>query len=219
VAHLDTIGVRRIGVIHVDDSFGADLLEGAQRGLAAARLEPAFIAKFDRSKPDFAPVLATASKAAPQAILFIGSGSMVADGIAQLRRAGVTAQVITFSNNASGGFIKSLGEHARGVIVAQVFPFERSVATAFVKEANDLAARAKVDLSPAMLEGFAAAKVLVAGLRRAPQPLTREGLRNALDGLGRLDLGGIELGFSPRDHTGLDFVDLSIIGAGGKYVR
>jgi ABC-type branched-subunit amino acid transport system substrate-binding protein len=218
VAHLATIGVRRIGVIHVDDSFGADLLEGAQRGLQAAGLEAAFVAKFDRSKPDFAPVLAAAGKAAPQAVLFIGSGSMVADGIAQLRKAGVTAQVVTFSNNASGGFVKSLGEHARGVIVAQVFPFERSMATAFVKEAAGLA-KGKAELSPAMLEGFAAAKVLVAGLRRAPQPLTREGLRKALDDLGRLDLGGIELSYSPRDHTGLDFVDLSIIGAGGKFVR
>jgi branched-chain amino acid transport system substrate-binding protein len=41
VAHLVTIGVQRIGVIHVDDSFGADLLEGAQRGLEAAKLKPA----------------------------------------------------------------------------------------------------------------------------------------------------------------------------------
>lgn len=221
VAHLVTIGVQRIGVIHVDDSFGADLLEGAQRGLEAAKLKPAFVASFDRSKPDFAPVLAAASKASAQSVLFIGSGSMVADGVAQLRKAGVTAQVVTFSNNASTGFVKSLGEHARGVIVAQVFPFERSMATAFVKEAADLvkAAGGKTELSPAMLEGFAAAKVLVAGLKRAPQPLTREGLRKALEDIGRLDLGGIELGYSASDHTGLDFVDLSIIGAGGKFVR
>lgn len=218
VAHLATIGVQRIGVIHVDDTFGADLLEGAQRGLKTARLEPAFVAKFDRSKPDFAPVLAAATKAAPQAMLFIGSGNMVADGISQLRKAGVMGQVVTFSNNASGGFVKSLGDHARGVIVAQVFPFERSMATGFVKEAADLA-RGKAELSPAMLEGFAAAKVLVAGLKRAPQPLTRDGLRKALEELGRLDLGGIELGYSAKDHTGLDFVDLSIIGAGGKFVR
>jgi branched-chain amino acid transport system substrate-binding protein len=166
-------------------------------------------------------VLAAASKASAQSVLFIGSGSMVADGVAQLRKAGVTAQVVTFSNNASTGFVKSLGEHARGVIVAQVFPFERSMATAFVKEAADLvkAAGGKTELSPAMLEGFAAAKVLVAGLKRAPQPLTREGLRKALEDIGRLDLGGIELGYSASDHTGLDFVDLSIIGAGGKFVR
>ena len=45
------------------------------------------------------------------------------------------------SNNASEGFIKLLAKHARGVIVTGV--------------------------SPAMIEGFAAAKVLVEGLHRA----------------------------------------------------
>lgn len=219
VAHLATIGVTRIGVVHVDDSFGADLLEGASRGFAAAKLQPTFVAKFDRAKPDFAPVVAAAANAEPQAILYIGSGNAVADGVAALRARGVTAQVVTFSNNASGGFIKSLGANARGIIVAQVFPFERSMATVFVKEASDLAKRSNVELSPAMLEGYAAAKVLVAGLKRAPSPITREGLQKALDGLGRLDLGGIELGYSPKDHTGLDFVDLSIIAANGRFVR
>ena len=61
------------------------------------------------------------------------------------------AQIVTFSNNASGGFIKSLGENARGVIVAQVFPFERSMATGFVKQAAELAKAKNVELSPAMI--------------------------------------------------------------------
>jgi branched-chain amino acid transport system substrate-binding protein len=219
VAHLNVIGVTRIGVVHVDDTFGADLLTGALRGFEAAKLKPAFVAKFNRSKPDFSGVVPAAAQADPQAVLFIGSGKAVVDGIVALRAAGVTAQIVTFSNNASGGFIESLGANGRGVIVAQVFPFERSMATGFVKQAAEMARAKKLELSPAMLEGFAAAKVLVAGLQRAGSPVTREGLQRALNGLSRLDLGGIELGYSPRDHTGLDFVDLSIIGASGRFVR
>jgi len=149
VAHLNLIGVRRIGVIHVKDSFGADMLAGAQRGFADAKLDPAFVAAFDRAKPDFAPVLAMAEKSDPQAILFIGSGTAVADGLKGLREHGVTAQVVTFSNNASGGFIDGLGKYARGVIVTQVFPFERSIATGFVKDAIALARAKNVELPPA----------------------------------------------------------------------
>ena len=219
VAHLNLIGVQRIGVIHVKDSFGADMFAGAQRGFTDAKLEPAFVATFDRAKPDFGPVVAAAVKADPQAVLFIGSGTAVADGVKALRAQGVTAQVVTFSNNASGGFVEGLGANARGVIVTQVFPFERSIATGFVKDAMALAKAKNVSLTPAMLEGVAAARVLVAGLRRAPKPVTRDGLRRALEGIGRLDLGGLELGYSATDHTGLDFVDLSIIGAGGRFVR
>lgn len=219
VGHLNLIGVTRIGVVHVADSFGADMLAGAQTGFAATKLEPVFVEAFDRAKPDYAKLLAAAGRTDPQAILFIGSGSAVANGVAALRQQGSTAQVVTFSNNASGGFIKSLGTNARGVVVAQVFPYERSMATGFVKEAAALAKARNIELSPAMLEGFAAAKVLVAGLRRAGTPVTREGLQRALNGLSRLDLGGLELGYSAADHTGLDFVDLSIIGRGGRFVR
>ena len=42
---------------------------------------------------------------------------------------------------------------------------------------------------------------------------------DALNGLQRYDLGGLELGFSPTDHTGLDYVELSIIGRDGKFHR
>jgi ABC-type branched-subunit amino acid transport system substrate-binding protein len=103
-----------------------------------------------------------------QAVLFLASGTVVVEGVAQLRAAGSPAQVVTLSNNASAGFVKALERHAHGVIVCQVFPDERSVGTPMIREAHELArAQGIEDLSPSMLEGFAAAKVLVEGLRRA----------------------------------------------------
>ena len=41
----------------------------------------------------------------------------------------------------------------------------------------------------------------------------------ALEGIRRLDIGGLEISYSPDDHTGLDFADLSIIGSDGKFKR
>ena len=70
-----------------------------------------------------------------------------------------------------------------------------------------------------MLEGFAAAKVLVEGLRRAGPKANRQSLQAALNGMRKVDIGGLEVSFSPTDHTGLDFADLSIIGANGKFQR
>lgn len=220
VQHLSLIGIDRIGVVHVDDSFGADLLEGAQKGFASVSKTPLFIEKFDRAKPDYSRVAPLVARSGAQAVLFIGSGVAVADGIAAIRKAGSRAQIITNSNNASGGFVKSLGANAAGTIVTQVFPNERSLAAAIVKEAGDLAkAKGLEGLSPAMLEGFAAAKVLVAGLQRAGANPTRARLRDALEGLKKLDLGGLELGYGPNDHTGLEFVDLSIIDESGRFRR
>lgn len=220
VQHLSLIGMDRIGVVHVDDSFGADLLEGAQKGFASVGKGALFVEKFDRAQWDFSAIAPKVASSGAQAVLFIGSGVAVADGVAAIRKAGSRAQIITNSNNASAGFVKSLGANAPGTIVTQVFPYERSVSVAMVKEAADLAkAKGLEGMSPAMLEGFAAAKVLVAGLQRAGANPTRAKLRDALESLTKLDIGGLEVGYGPTDHTGLEFVDLSIIDSGGRFRR
>jgi ABC-type branched-subunit amino acid transport system substrate-binding protein len=144
----------------------------------------------------------------------------VASGVKALRAAGSSAQVVTLSNNASEGFIKLLGDSARGVVVTQVFPNERSVTYRLIKEAQELArAKGLPGVSPAMMEGFAAAKVLVEGLRRAGPKPTPTALRDALEGMHKFDLGGLEVSYSANDHSGLDFADLSIIGSDGKFMR
>jgi branched-chain amino acid transport system substrate-binding protein len=220
IAHLTTIGLTRIGVIHVDDSFGADVYEGANKGFEKAQLKPVFSEKFDRTAPDFAPLAGLPAKHQAQAIFLIGSSGAVAQATQLIRTTGSRAQVVTVSNNASSGFIKLMGEHARGTIVSQVFPFERSIATPMVKEAMELAAaQGFQEVTPAMLEGYAGAKVLVEGLRRAGNNPSRATLQQALNSMRKVDIGGLEVSFSETDHTGLDFADLSIIGPSGKFVR
>ena len=220
VAHLHTLGINRIAVIHVDDSFGTDALEGANKGFAKAKLQPVAVIKADRSKPDYTVIVPGLVKASPQAVLWFGSGTAVADGIKALRAAGSAAQVVTLSNNASSGFIKALGDASRGVIVTQVFPYEKSYSFGIVKEALDLArAKGQTEISPAILEGYSGAKVLVEALRRASPNPTRQKVLAALEGLQKFDIGGLEISYSPEDHSGLDFADLSIIGGDGKFKR
>lgn len=220
IEHLHTLGIVRIAVVHVDDSFGLDGLEGANKGFAKAKIQPVAVLKADRAKPDYTKIVPPIVAANSQAVIWIGSGTAVTDGIKALRAAGSAAQVVTLSNNASGGFIKLLGDASRGVIITQVFPYERSYSYTFVQEALMLAkAKGMSEVSPAMLEGFASAKVLVEALRRASPKPTREKVLAALDKLHKFDLGGLEVSYSPTDHTGLDFADLSIIGSDGKFKR
>ena len=220
MTHLASMGITRIALMYADDSFGADGVAGAQKGLAAAKLTPVVLEKFDRAKPDFAPIVAKIAKADTQAVLMVASGSAVVDASTALRAAGSAAQIVTLSNNASGGFIKSLGANARGVIVTQVYPNERAVTYALVKEAQELArAKGLTEISPAMLEGYAAAKVLVEGLKRAGPKPSREKIHAALESIKKFDLGGLEVTYGPDDHTGLDFADLSIIGTDGRFHR
>ncbi|WP_119153867.1 ABC transporter substrate-binding protein [Caldimonas tepidiphila] len=220
VRHLAQIGIQRIALLQTDDSFGADAVQGALRGLEAVGLQPLFLEKFDRARPDFSRIAQRVMQEQAQAVMFIGAAASVASGTQVLRQAGSRAQVVTLSNNASGGFIRLMGEHARGTIVTQVFPYERSMASPLVKEAADLArTRGIAELTPAMLEGYTAAKVLTEGLRRAGPGVTPARLVQALEGLRRYDLGGLELSFGPGDRSGVEFADLSVIGPDGRFQR
>ncbi|WP_269630359.1 ABC transporter substrate-binding protein [Pelomonas sp. BJYL3] len=220
IEHLHSTGTTRIAVVHVDDSFGRDAMEGASKGFAKTRLQPVAVLKADREKPAYASLVPALVKAEAQAVLWVGSSQVVAEGVKALRAAGSSAQVVTLSNNASAGFVRQLGDASRGVIVSQVYPGERAVKYPLVQEALKLAkAKGYDELTPAMLEGFAAAKVLAEALRQAAPQFTREKVLAALEGLRRFDLGGLEISYGPGDHSGLDFADLAIIGADGRFVR
>lgn len=124
IEHLARIGMARIAVLQTDDTFGADAYAGAAKGFAQAKLEPALLAKFPREKPDFTPLARQVAALQAQAVLIIASAGNTAEAVKAIRAAGSLAQVVTLSNNASDGFVKLLGPHARGVIVTQVFPNE-----------------------------------------------------------------------------------------------
>ncbi len=219
IMQLHTMGLTKIGVIYRDDSFGKDGLAGAQKGFASVGLQPLFLEKVDRTKADFAASIAQARKLDAQALMILEAPATAARAVGELRAAIVEAQVITLSNCASKGFIESLGTHSRGVMVMQVFPGERARKFPIVAELVKLASAKQVDVSPSTVEGFAAAKVLVEALRRMKGPPSRKALLAALDSLSNYEMGGLTLSFSPTDHTGLAFSDLSIIDVTGKFLR
>jgi ABC-type branched-subunit amino acid transport system substrate-binding protein len=74
------------------------------------------------------------------------------------------------------------------------------------------------DYDFASLEGFLVAKAFTEGLRRTGRDLTRERFIAALETMADVDLGGFVVNFSPRNHNGSRFVDLTMIGRGGKFI-
>ena len=223
VRHLGLTGLDKVALLYVNDSFGEDAIQGAMKVFKQASVTPALVQSFDRDKPDYASVIPKLTQLKPLGIVIVGSPTSVAAGIKAIRAAGLRATVATLSNNAAAGFVTALGEDASSVIVSQVFPSERRLAVPMIAEASRLAAAQKVtQLTPAMIEGFAAAKVLVAGLRRAEKEnkvITRQSLKRGLESLERFDIGGLEISYSASDHSGLDFADLSMIAADGSFRR
>lgn len=222
---LKTSGLERISILHVDDGFGKDVLEGLKTGLSAAKLQPTAIVPFDRtlnSKDSIdimKPKMTEALKGDPQVVIVVGAGLAVKNSLLAIRSSGSLATLATLSNNASTAFINLLAPHGRGVIVSQVFPYEKSLTSPFVREAQQAAFKAKVTLTPGMMEGFAAAKVLVQGLRGAGSSPTRASLLASLDSMKSFDLGDLVISYSPTDHTGLEMTDLSMITKERAFMR
>lgn len=115
--------------------------------------------------------------------------------------------------------LEALGEDGKGITVAQVVPHPESVALPLVKAYQ--AAMRKVGQTQwtySSLEGYVAARVLIEGLRRAGRPLPPDKFIEAFHTMRPLDLGGLELNYSPKDHQGTAFVELTYF-TGDRYRR
>jgi hypothetical protein len=75
------------------------------------------------------------------------------------------------------------------------------------------------EFSPATLEAYINARVLIEGLRSAGKDVTPARLRAALAGLRNLDLGGFTVSFpSQAPFVGSRYIALGVLGSNGRFV-
>jgi hypothetical protein len=60
---------------------------------------------------------------------------------------------------------------------------------------------------------------MVESIRKAGKDLTREKLVQALESMTNHDVGGYRINFSASERSGSKFVDLTVIGSGGRVLR
>lgn len=218
VEQFSTTGLKDIALIHVDDAFGLDGLAGFRQAMEQFKLTPSAVIKYDRSKPDVKATVTALTTSGAKAVIVVSSATTAAELIRAIR-AQSAMQVMTLSNNASQSFIDALGSAASGVIVSQIMPAPHLMSSILGQEFKQLAKTYSVPVSYAAMEGFVAAKVLVEGLRRSGRNLSRDGLVRAMETMRRYDLGGLMVSYSDRDHGGSEFVELTMVGRDGKFVR
>lgn len=117
--------------------------------------------------------------------------------------------------------IQALGPDGVGVVVTSVVPFPWSQSLPVAREYRELLKKSGMQETVSFigLEVFINAKVLVEGLRRAGKDPTRPRFIQALESLRQFDVGGFEVNFGKGVRQGSRFVDLTIVGAGGKFTR
>jgi ABC-type branched-subunit amino acid transport system substrate-binding protein len=209
-------GRHRIAVLHQEDAFGEDGLRATTSALTRHGLRPVSIAGVRRNSTDTERAARQVQRGQPNAVVIISAYPSSAAFSRSLQSLGSTAQLMNVSFVGTGGLQNALpAGTANGIGVSQVvpFPWDRRVPVV----AEYLKLMRQQQRSPrygfTSLEGFLAARLLTEALQRAGADPTRQGLVNAFESMGQLDLGGFRISFGPRDHQASDFVDLTFLGA------
>jgi ABC-type branched-subunit amino acid transport system substrate-binding protein len=223
VQHMSATGIRRIAVFYQDDPFGEDGLRAAERAAQALGVELAAKAGYEKNTTKVENAVATLLAAAPQSIVMISNTAASSEFVRQYRAGGGDAQLMALSTTDGPQVVTRIGkETAHGLGIAQVVPDPSNRAMAIVREVQEVyraSSPAGIELNHTLVQGYIGAALLVEGLRRAGPNPTRRVLRDALESLHDLDLGGITVNFSPRNHTGIDYVDITILNRHGRILR
>ena len=220
VEYLTTVGIKNIAVFYQNDAYGKTGLDGTARALEARKLKVVATASVERNSVDVTKAVDTMMQAQPDAIVLVSAYSSCAAFIKAMKARGYAGQFHNLSFVGSKALADALGSEGPGVAISQVMPFPYAGTVAIAREYQKAMADAgQKDLNWSSFEGYIAAKVFAEGVRRAGRDLTRERLVNALESMPRLDLGGFDVGFAPGNHNGSKFVELSIIGAGGRFMH
>ena len=220
VQHLTTLGIKKIAVFYQNDAYGKAGLEGVTRALAKRQMKPAAAASFERNTVDVAGALNAILAEQPEAVVQIGAYKACAEFIKQARAKGYGGQFFNVSFVGAKALADELGPVGMGVVISQVVPFPYTPSSAVVREYQQRMKEAgdqEYDFSS--MEGFLIGRVFVEGLRRAGRNLTRDSFIAGLETMKDVNLGGFEVSYSAKDHSGSKYTDLTIIGTGGRFMH
>ena len=220
VEQVVTTGGKRISVFYQADAYGEAGRKGTEIALAKRGMQIHSTGTVQRNTVQVQDAVKTISASEPDAIVMVSAYTACAEFIREMKKAGSGATFYNVSFVGSKALADALGDEGSGVAISQVVPFPWGTAVPVVKEYQALAKKSGyADYNFSAMEGFLYAKVMVEGLRRAGRELTREKLVDALERMQDVDLGGFYVSYSPKNHAGSKFVDLTIIGHNGKFLR
>jgi len=101
---------------------------------------------------------------------------------------------------------------------AQVMPDPRRPVLQISRDFIAAAKEHGVEVNYRSYEGYVSAAVLVEGLRRA-KSLTRQGVKDAMEGLGNTSVGGFSVEYTTAKRTGSNCVELVSLDTHGRLLR
>jgi ABC-type branched-subunit amino acid transport system substrate-binding protein len=219
VEQVVSLGGKKISVFYQNDAYGEAGRKGTELALEKRKMKIHSQGTVERNTVAVEAAAKAIHDSQPDAVVMVSAYTSITAFVRTMQKLGSGATFYNVSFVGSKALADALGKDGVGVAISQVVPFPWGTSVPVVKEYQQLAKKAGfTDYNFSALEGFLSAKVMVEGLRRAGKSPTREGLVDALEKMDA-DLGGFFVSYSPKNRAGSKFVDLTIIGREGKFLR
>ncbi len=221
IEHLATVGIRRLAIVSQHNSFGAEVAQAAQGAVQRRQLQEVAAVTVENDASDAPAAAAKVAAAQPEAV-FIGlAGKPTIEFVKAIRRERRGLPLYALSVMGTNATLDALKDDAVGIAMTQVVPLPTNPVVPVVRDFLQAwkAHGAPLEPSHLALEGYINARVFVEALKRAGARPTRAGFVEAVYGLKKLDLGGFEVGFSDAGRNASRFIELTMVGRGGRFLR
>jgi len=216
--HLKTTGVSRVVVMYSDEGSGQEGRQLAEAALQKYDLKAVATIGFKPGAVKAA--LDQMVKANPQAVILPSVAGPGVEFYREFVKLPERPQVYTWSIMVVEGIYKEVGEKAYGLVVAQIVPSPNDRTFGVSRDYQDLLKKNNLpDGGYSGIEGYISARVLVEALKRVGRDPTRDKLIATLEGMHDFDLGGDVVNFTGPEHVGRRFVELTIVGRDGRFLR
>ena len=221
VQHLSTIGIQRIGIVYQNNSFGKEVFNAAKQSMDRLKLPEAVTATVENNASDAGSAAAKLAGGNLEAIVIGLAGKPTLEFVKAFRalKRGVTLYALSVMGTPAT--VKALGADATGMAISQVVPLPSNVVMPVVREfqAAWKASGATAEPSHLALEGYINARVFAEALQRAGRNPTRAAFIDATWNLKKWDLGGFEISATTPDRNASRFVELTLVGRDGRFLR
>jgi hypothetical protein len=218
VAQLDSQGIVKVGVVAELGGLGDAALESTRAELARIGIRPVGIFKTAPNAADVTKAMAGVCATEPEAIILAIDSRFVLPAI-QKRSQDCRARIVLLSETAASLMSGQGREALRDVIVSQVVPSPSDIAhpmaAAFHEDALGQPAAART--YPA-LQGYVYGRAVADAAARCAKNVTRRCIVETLQTRGT-DLPGWKVRYGGDETGRARFVELSIVGPDGRYLR
>lgn len=217
VNQMVSLGLKNIAVFYQNDGFGKSGLDGVTAALKKHNLAPSAVGTVERNSVDVAKAVETIAKATPQAVVMVTLYKPTAAFVKAMKKVGQHPMLMTLSPVGAELLVQELGPDSRGIGVSQVVPYPWNNVVPVVRDYQKLSDKGAYSYYG--MEGYLMAKTMIEGLKRAGKDLTRDKLVSSLESMNGADLGGYRINYGPNTRLGSRFVELTVIGQGGKILK